>query len=87
MTLTLPPEVEKLIDESVQSGKYRSAEEFVTAAIYWLAFQDDFTAAELERLLAEGENSGPPLDGESVLRELRDKIAKGVREAETDAPS
>jgi len=71
MTLALPPEVVKLIDERVRSGKYRSAEDVIIAAMHSLECSGDLNAADLQRLLAEGENSGPPLDGEAVLLELR----------------
>jgi Arc/MetJ-type ribon-helix-helix transcriptional regulator len=71
MTLTLPSEIEPLIDERVRSGKYQSAEEFVVAAIYSLECWGDQNSTEWDQLLAEGESSGPPLDGEAVLLEVR----------------
>ena len=74
MNLSLPPEAQALIEERVRSGRYQSVEEVVIAALYSLKDEDkaaDFEDGELDRLLAEGENSGAPLDGESVLAELR----------------
>jgi putative addiction module CopG family antidote len=76
MTLTIPPEIEKLIDEQIRSGRYQSAEEVVAAAICSLEYSGDLSASDLERLLAEGENS-PPLDGLAVLKELRDLRQRG----------
>lgn len=74
MKLSLPAKTLKLIDARVKSGKYRSAEDVVSAAISQLDQHEqrgDFQAGELDRLLAEGEKSGPPLDGDAVLKELR----------------
>jgi antitoxin ParD1/3/4 len=75
MQLSLPPEIQKLIEERVRSGRYRSAEDVVTAAVTNLDQQEnvgDFAPGELDDLIEEGELSGPPLDGEKVLAELRE---------------
>jgi putative addiction module CopG family antidote len=84
MHLSLPPRIQKLIDERVQSGKYKSAEDVVAAALANLDQQEafgDFETGELDRLLEEGEKSGPPLDGEQVLAEFRALRARGQSRA------
>jgi Arc/MetJ-type ribon-helix-helix transcriptional regulator len=58
MNLTLPIKIQKLIKQRVKSGKYRRAEDVVTAAISTLDQQDsfgDFAPGELDGLLAKGE--------------------------------
>ena len=75
MQLSLPPEIQRLIEERVRSGRYQSPEDVVAAAVANLDQQEsagDFAPGELDELLAEGERSGPPLDGEQVLAELRE---------------
>ena len=75
MNLSLSSEAQKLIDERVKSGKYASPEEVVLAALHALESDErggDFAPGEWDELLAQGERSGTPLDGESVLAELRD---------------
>jgi len=74
MNLSLEPDVQKLIDERVKSGKYSSPEEVVEAAIMaleQLEYFADFDAGELDGLLAEGEQSiqrDGTLDGEEAYR-------------------
>jgi putative addiction module CopG family antidote len=66
MNLSLSPQVCDLIEQRVRAGKYRTPEDVVTAAISTLDQQEstgDFQPGELDRLLAEGERSGPPLEG------------------------
>lgn len=74
MNLSLDNKAEKLIAERVKSGKYATPEDVVTAALHALEHDEhagEFTPGEWDALLAEGENSGRPLDGPSVLAELR----------------
>jgi antitoxin ParD1/3/4 len=74
MNLSLPPQIQRLIDERVKSGKYGTPEDVVAAAVAHLDQQErfgDFEPGELDRLLQEGEDSGPTLDGEQVMAELR----------------
>ena len=74
MNVSLKPDVQKRIEERVQSGKYSSPEEVVEAAILALDQLEhfgDFEAGELDRLLAEGEESVKQhgtLDGEDAFR-------------------
>jgi antitoxin ParD1/3/4 len=74
MNLSLAPQIQRLIDERVKSGKYATPEDVVAAAVAHLDQQErfgDFELGELDRLLQEGEDSGPALDGEQVMAELR----------------
>lgn len=74
MNLSLKPDVQKLIDERVSSGKYSSPEDVVAAAIVALDQQEqfgDFEAGELDGLLEEGERSielEGTLDGDEAFR-------------------
>lgn len=73
MNLALPPGIRQLIDDRVRSGKYKSAEDVVAAALAHLEQHEqigDFEDVELDRLLAEGERSGEALDGNEVFKEL-----------------
>ena len=75
MKTSPPPEVERIVEERVRSGKYRTAEDVVTAAVLSLHQREtlgDFAPGELDELIAEGERSGEPLDAEHVFAELRD---------------
>lgn len=60
MSLSLNPEVQKLIDERVKSRCYAYAEDVVVAALLTLDQQEwlgDFSSGELDGLLAHGEPS------------------------------
>jgi antitoxin ParD1/3/4 len=74
MRLTLSPELQRLIDERVEAGKYATPEDVVTAAILALDQHEklgDFQGGELDELLAEGEQSierEGTLDGDDAYR-------------------
>ena len=74
MILSLKPDVQKLIEERVTSGKYSTPEDVVAAAILALDQQEqfgDFEAGELDSLLAEGERGieqEGTLDGDEAFR-------------------
>jgi Arc/MetJ-type ribon-helix-helix transcriptional regulator len=74
MDYSLPPHTQKLIDARVRSGKYRTPEDVIAAAVAQLDLYEhlgEFEAGELDQLLSAGEDSGGVLDGERVLAELR----------------
>jgi Arc/MetJ-type ribon-helix-helix transcriptional regulator len=74
MQLTISEQTRKLIEERLRSGQYESAEDVVAAAVAQMGQHDqlgDFSAGELDQLLAQGEESGAALDGDQVLSELR----------------
>lgn len=97
MNLSLPPEILKLIDERVRSGRYGSAEDVIAAAVANLDQQERMTqldGADLEALypgfkekLAEGlaaSRAGDVVDGEEFFDQLeRDEgeLAKGRKSA------
>lgn len=81
MNLSLDPELQKLIDERVKSGRYATAEDVVAAALLTLDQQEwfgDFASGELDTLLAEGEQSiteEGTLDGNEALQLRRARRA------------
>jgi antitoxin ParD1/3/4 len=87
MNLALKPNIEKLIDKRIKSGKYRTREDVVAAGVLSLDQQDrllDFPPGELDQLLAAADaqiERGELLDGEQVFRELRKLGKKRRREA------
>jgi Arc/MetJ-type ribon-helix-helix transcriptional regulator len=88
MNLSLDPDVQKLIDDRVRSGKYATPEDVVAAALATLVHQErqgDFAPGELDELLAEGEQSlkhEEPLDGEQAYRLRREKRARARDQAQ-----
>jgi putative addiction module CopG family antidote len=75
MVISLSPETQKLIEERMKHGGYATPDDVVRAGLSSLEQQQnsgEFETGELDRLLADGENSGAPLDGEQVLAELRE---------------
>jgi Arc/MetJ-type ribon-helix-helix transcriptional regulator len=85
MNLSLSTSVQKLLDERVKSGKYATPEDVVAAAILTLDQQEqfgDFELGELDRLLAEGEQSieqEGTLDGDKAFLRRRSQSARGHR--------
>jgi putative addiction module CopG family antidote len=74
MAMSLNSETQKLIEDCVKRGGYASADDAVRAGLDSLRQMESlaqFAPGELDALLEEGEKSGPPLDGETVLAELR----------------
>ena len=84
MTISLSQETQKLVEERMKDGGYASAEDLILAALASLERQEtggDFAAGEMDDLLAQGERSGEPLDGEQVLTELRELRARHANKA------
>jgi antitoxin ParD1/3/4 len=84
ITISLPAEMVSEIRAAVDAGEFANTSEAVRDALRrWrrsrvvLALNDD----ALRRLVAEGRNSGAPVDGEAALHRLRRKYA-----AMTDEP-
>jgi putative addiction module CopG family antidote len=81
MRLSLPRQIQQLIDERVKSGSYASAEDVISAAVTTLDQNEkfgSFSAGELDELLAEGEKDierGDVLDADEVFAALR-KLSK-----------
>ena len=78
MNVNLTPELEKLIQDKVKSGLYNNQSEVVREALRLLSERDELRRAHLTGLrdaLAKGlaeADRGELLDGDEVLREMRD---------------
>jgi antitoxin ParD1/3/4 len=72
----LKPELAAFIDEAVASGEYGSGEAVVEEAVReWHQRRQNhgYTLAELRRLVQEGLDSGPSIDGETAVSAIREK--------------
>ena len=58
MNISLRPELERFLNDRVQSGSYRSVEEAVNEAVQQLKETEE-AETKLESLLQEAEDSGP----------------------------
>jgi antitoxin ParD1/3/4 len=78
LLVELPAEVAQSVRSAVESGRYESVSHMVWAALDYLG---EAAAAEpdvetLRRLVREGLDSGPFLDGDAVFAKLREKYMK-----------
>lgn len=79
MNVSLTPELEKLVQEKVKSGRYNSASEVVREALRLLEEQDQLRAVRLEEVrkkIAEGLEAldrGEGIDGDEAFEQLRKK--------------
>jgi putative addiction module CopG family antidote len=77
MDVSLDPELLRLIDEHIRSGRYATADEVMQAGLGALLQQEscgDFASGELNALLAEGERSiegGHAVNVDEVMGDLR----------------
>jgi putative addiction module CopG family antidote len=77
MTIHLKPELEALIEEEVQRGHYRSADEFVERAVHMLHFEEQLLAARKNNVSAKIDHAfrqaerGELIDGEQAINSLR----------------
>jgi antitoxin ParD1/3/4 len=85
MNVHLPAELERLVQDKVASGRYRSADDVISTALRALEEQDlalDTRAqafrAEIERRLASG--PATPMDFSEVKRRIRAEVEAGKRE-------
>jgi antitoxin ParD1/3/4 len=73
MNIALSPELEKLIEAKIMSGRYHSATEVIGEALYLLEQQDDLRdlhSGELQTRLDQGPFCSSPrrgADGESFM--------------------
>ena len=79
MTVHLSPRIERIVEDAVRSGQYRSAEEVVSEAVsVWQARQSareptgDERRAAIERLKNFGNTHQLSLDG-ITIKQLRDE--------------
>jgi antitoxin ParD1/3/4 len=93
MNLSLAPEIQNLIDDRVKSGKYRSAEDAVTAAITYFEQQErliDLTLSsqKIREKLAAGLGSasaGRLSDGEAFFEEFESEDEQPDRNSRKSA--
>ena len=80
MNVSLTPELERLIQEKVESGLYNNQSEVVREALRLLVEQDRLREMHTKRLqasLAKGlaqADRGDTLDGEAVVAEMRELL-------------
>ena len=80
MPITLPPELEKFIQQQVISGKYASVDDVFLAGIQLLEererlYQGRFEALRREVMVGvEEAERGELLDAEVVITELKEKL-------------
>ena len=87
MNLSLTPELEKLIEDEVKSGRSADSAEFLKKALYHYVVARDlgeaYSPEEIELLIVEGLadiDRGDVVDGEEALRELRAYSAERRRQ-------
>lgn len=79
MNVSLTPELEKLVESKVQSGRYQSASEVVREGLRLLDDQDRLREIRLEEVRRKVQagidelDRGEGIDGETVLAELKQK--------------
>lgn len=78
-SITLSPELAQVVDDVVAAGEYASASEVIRDALrQWKDRRDllGYTVEELRKLVQEGIDSGPALDGPLVIERVRAKYRK-----------
>ncbi len=80
MNVSLTPELEKLVNKKVKTGRYQTASEVVREALRALEERDQVAALRLQELRKEiqmGLRSGKPIpfDAAELKRETRRRIA------------
>ena len=79
MNVSLTPELEKLVENKVQSGRYRSASEVIREGLRLLDDQDRLRAVQIEEVRRKIQigidqlDRGEGIDGGTVLAELKEK--------------
>jgi antitoxin ParD1/3/4 len=77
MQVSLPPTIQKQIDERVKSGRYGSAGDVISEAVATLVQQEafaDFAPGELDALIEEADKdiaNGDVVDGETFFAGMR----------------
>lgn len=82
ITVTMPAEMVAKLRAAVEEGSYATSSEIVREAVRAWVGKEDRRQAEIARiraLIAEGEAS-EMLDGETVLKEFEEEVARLVAE-------
>lgn len=81
MNVSLTPELEKLVNQKVKTGRYQTASEVVREALRVLEERDHATALRLHELrkdIQKGlKGKATPLDMNEIKRETRRRINAG----------
>jgi len=73
MSIALPPDVQKFVEQEVASGAYKSPDDLITAAVELLR-QHQSRLAQLKTDIEEG-LQGEGIPAEQVFADLRAKFA------------
>ena len=82
-SITLSPELAEAIDGAVKAGEYKSDDEAIGDALReWKERRDNhgYTIAELRRLIQEGIDSGPGMDGPTFMAQMRERIDAKIKD-------
>lgn len=88
MNVSLTPELEQFIQSQVESGQYTSADEVIMASIKLLEERERIYKGRFEELRKEimigieASERGEVVDGETVFRELREKLQRRRQQSE-----
>jgi antitoxin ParD1/3/4 len=80
MTISLTPELEKIVEARVQRGQYASPTEVIREALLLLEKRDNLRAMKIEELRDRIDHSlasldrGEGIDGEPFMQELLDEL-------------
>ena len=87
MDVILKPELEKLIEDQVKSGRVSDPNEFLNRAVYHYVVARDlgeeYTPEEIDRMIAEGLDDierNDTVEGEEAFRQLRAYSAERRRQ-------
>lgn len=86
ITVTMPAEMAAKLRAAVEEGSYATSSEIVREAVRAWVDKEERREAALSAFRAEIEKglAGPFRDGETVMQELRDHVAKLVQEQSHD---
>ena len=87
MDVTLKPEIEKLIEDDIKSGRSADPSDFLNKAVHHFVLArdlgQDFSREEIEEKIARGlaqAERGETIDGEEAFRQLRACAAERRRQ-------
>jgi len=81
MNIALTPELEKLVEEKVKSGRYQSASAVISEGLRLLQSRDQYQELRLQEVRAKIQQGldqldrGEGLDGEQVYAEMKRRSA------------
>jgi len=86
LNINLTPQLEKLVRQKVESGRYNSASEVVREALRLMEEQNEMHALQLERLrrdIRQGLESGPPRPWSVAEMKRRGRKLAAARRADS----